>query len=205
MCFLMQEVLTRLKQILMIFLFGWAISLSSWGQDLQTRIIFHPTAKLRQDWYLTCWSITNLRQQSPSNTNLFAGLGYRGKTWWLEGMWQQQWNRDRRDQLLDFRFQKNITNRATLYAEPAIFLTKTTFYDFVILEYRAWRKLSLGMETENVHKAGPDSWGAGPRLSHPITAWKDIKVALALSYQVRARREEKDALRLYLILNHRLR
>lgn len=105
--------------------------------------------------------------------------------------------------MLDVRFQKQFRNRFTLYLEPAPFLSRRAFYNFTILEVRTKGKLALGFESENVHQPGRDSIGAGPRVSYAFPGWKGFTSVVAVAYQFR--RQEKDALRLYLMLNRRFK
>ena len=173
------------------------------AQDLQNRTIFHSTVDIKENWFLTGWAIGEARLESPNNFYLLGGVGYRKSKWWLEGMVCRQWSGAGNQLLLDFRFQEKIGNRTTLYVEAAPFLNKHALYDFTILEYRTWHNINVGAETENIHKPGLDSLGAGPRISYPIGSIGKVKVTVALSYQVR--RQERDAFRFYIILNRRFR
>ena len=99
-------------------------------QDKQARFVFHLTKDINENWFITGWSVSNVRERALNNTNLFLGAGYRGKTWWLETMVQKQWHegvtKDPKgnDWMLDFRFQKLWNNRFTLNAESSPFLTE---------------------------------------------------------------------------------
>ena len=189
-----------MKKILIVALF-LVVGTTVGAQDLQTRFVFHPTVDISDHWFLTGWAIGNAKLESPNNINLFGGVGYRKPKWWLEGMIQRQWSKTGNQLLLDSRFQEQIRNRTTLYVEVAPFLNKPAVYDFVILEYRTWRKINIGAETENAHKPGLDLLGGGPRISYPIGVIGKVKVTAALSYQMR--RQERDALRFYFVLNRR--
>lgn len=171
------------------------------AQDLQSRLIVHPTADISKKWFLTGWSIGNLRAKTPSNVNLFGGLGYRGKTWWLEGMIQRQWSRKGSNVMFDVRFQKQFGSRFSLYVEPASFLNQRAFCNFTIVEYRAFGKLRLGGETENVHRAGTDSLALGPRISYSPGTLAGFSVVASVAYRVQ--RPEPEALRLYLAFHRR--
>jgi hypothetical protein len=127
---------------------------------------------------------------------LFAGVGIRGKSWWLENMLQRQFSPSGNSWILDERFQKQFGKRYSLFAEASPFLTKKAFYDFVSAEY-SFVKLGLGAETENVHKSGKDSLGAGPRLSYALLSAKQVKIVSAASYQFR--RDEPKVLRFYVV------
>lgn len=170
----------------------------SFGQDLQNRSILKITSDLNQKWYGVAWGIGNARQIAPNNINLFAGVGYKHKSWWLESMAWRQWNNSGNLLALDFRFQKQW-KKDRLYIEAAPFISRRGFYHFVIYEHRTWRKFNLGGETENILRPGRDSWGAGPRVSYPIGTIGRAKATLTLSY--RTRLHEEDELRLYLIFN----
>lgn len=172
------------------------------AQDLQTRLVFHPTVDLYGNWFAAGWGIGNFRTQTPNNVNLFGGIGYRGKNWWLEGMVQRQWSKPGDNLLLDFRFQKQFINRVSLYAEGAPFLNRRAFYEFVIVETPVWGKLRVGGETENVHRAGAKySLAVGPRASYPLGNIGGFNVVASVAY--RAQHPEPSALRFYLSFNRR--
>ena len=156
------------------------------------------------------WVIGNGRFDGTHNVNLLAGIGYRQETtfdnWWLESMIQRQWSEKGSALLWDNRFQYGMDDVAFLYVEVAPFLdhkNRGAVYDMVVFERMLWRKFNLRLETENVHKAGRDSLGAGPGVSWPCGSLGPVKVSGALAYQFR--RQESDALRFYLILNHRVK
>jgi len=138
------------------------------AQDLQNRSTLHLMVDLNSRWYAVVWPITNIRAQTPSNFNLFAGAGRRGKNWYVETMVQKQWNSKGGLWGLDFRYRRQAANRLSVYLEPAIYPRERVFYEFAIVEYRVWRKLNLGGETENKHQPGQDVLAAGPRVSYPI-------------------------------------
>lgn len=71
----------------------------------------------------------------------------------------------------------------------------------VVFERMLWRDINLRFETENVHKSGRDSLGAGFGPSKRLGSLGPVKVSGALVYQFR--RQESDALRFYLVFNHR--
>ena|SRR3989344_7747269 len=169
---------------------------SALAQDPQVRVVAHPMLNLDDNWYLSFWSVSNIRSRSPDNTNIFVGIGYQASTWWTEFMVQQQWNRSSANTTLELRYQKRFTNKLSVYLEPAVFLNKKAFYEFVIIERPLWRRLSLGAETENVHQAGKDVWAAGPRISFPIATPGKWKVNGAVAY--RFRNTGQDEPRLYL-------
>ncbi len=181
--------------LFLALLFGIG-SLQAQGTDSQVRFLIHPTIQMNQHWFIAVWQIDNLKAKATNNANLFSGLGYRGRTLWIEGMIWRQWSSASNQWVIDVRFQKKFRDRITLYIEPSPFLSKRAFYELVVLETRAWWKLNFGLETENTHRAGPDSFGLGPRISFPILAKPHFKLALAAVYQFRLG-GEPNVIRLY--------
>lgn len=188
----------------------WAILFISFGSihpavfaqdqlDKQVRLVFHPTVDLGQDkhWFIATWSITNVKSQSPNNSNLLAGIGYRGNKWWLEGMLQSHWGIEHK-WWLDFRFSAELSERANLYVEAAPLLGEKVLYTFITFDHRVIKKLNFGFETENVNQAGQDSLSMGPRLSYPIVTKGKFKVVAALAYQFH--RLEPNVLRGYVVV-----
>ncbi len=170
-------------------------------QTPQTRLVFHTVADLNSNWFVTNWTIGNVRAKAPDNINIFPGVGYRGKTWWTEAMVQRQWSPAGNSWAIDFRYNVSLSDRLSLYAESAPLLTHHGEYEFLILDVRAWRKLAVGVETENVHMAGRDSLGAGPRVSAPVATFGKYSLALGGVYQIR--HTAADIPRLYVVLNRR--
>ncbi|MEK7617952.1 MAG: hypothetical protein AAB410_02300 [Patescibacteria group bacterium] len=172
------------------------------AQDWQNRDVLHLQVDVSDRWFIPAWSITNLRTQTPSTTNLFAGIGRRGNSWWLEGMIQRQWNPKGNQWMLDVRFDKQ-SGRWRLYTEGAVFLTKQAFYEFVIVERRVWKGLAAGAETENLHQLGRrDTVQIGPRASRKLgsLAGFDVSFAGALRFSLAQGHTEP---RLYLVFNRR--
>ncbi|MDP4001402.1 MAG: hypothetical protein Q8P83_04145 [bacterium] len=181
------------------------------AQDIQSiqpqiRLIIHPTVPLQnqdqeQYWFATSWLIGNAKSGAPENLNLFLGIRYKHPSWWLESMVQHQWSPSpgHNSWHLDFRLFKQFSERIGLYAETAPALGKKILYDFIFLEARAIGPLAFGVETENVHKPGPDSLGAGPLLSYPLATFGNHKLVSVLSYQFR--RGESNVARLYMIMH----
>lgn len=168
--------------------------------DFQNRTILHAQKDMSKSWFLAGWAIGNGQYYGTSNINLFGGIGYRNNNWWLESMIQRQWSETGRKLLWDNRFQWQ-NNKESLYLEAAPFLDRKAFYNMAIFERRAWRRFNIGAETENVHKPGKDSLGAGPRISMPLGSVGKLKVGAAIAYQLR--HNERNALRLYLVFNSR--
>ena len=172
-------------------------------QDLQNRTVVKTPLDLGDHWYVVFWSITNLKAESPNNTNIFPGVGYRGKTWWVEGMAQKQWNGSGGLYSIDIRFRKQLTQRLSLYVEPSVILTNPSFYEFVILESRVWKKLSVGGETENVHRLNKQLIAAGPRVSYSLGQRWGCEFAASFAYRFSP--TGKDEARLYLNITRRVR
>lgn len=173
------------------------------AQDVQNRSVMHVMADINNRWFIPVWSITNVRAESPNNTNVFAGLGYRGKTWWTEGLVQHQLNRSGGLWSVDARFRRQF-GRVSVYVEPSVIIApKKAFYEFVIVEERLWKGLSLRQETENVHRPGKDTITAGGGLAYSLGKWRGFDVATALVY--RASPTGKDELRAYLNITRRVR
>jgi hypothetical protein len=80
--------------ILLVFLVGSLVEGKRLNgqEDLQNRTVGKVSVDISSDLYLVGYSISNFRTQSPQNTNIFAGVGYRSGAWWLEGMFQKQWS-----------------------------------------------------------------------------------------------------------------
>lgn len=183
-----------------ILLLGFFCALAA-AQDWQSRNVVHLQIDLEKNWFISLWSITNLRTETPNTTNLFTGIGRRGRGWWLEGMVQRQWNPKGNQWMLDARFDKQ-SGRWHLYAEASPFLTRKAFYEFVIVERRTWKGLALGVETENLHQAGRDTVQVGPRASRKLgrLAGFDVSLAGAVRFSLIGGHTEP---RLYLIFNRR--
>jgi hypothetical protein len=173
------------------------------AQDLQNRTAAHITTDITERWFVAVWSITNLRTQTPNNTNLFVGIGYRGKAWWLEGMVQKQWNANAGLWSVDARFRKQLTSRFSLYVEPSVLLPRPAFYEFVILDALVWEKLTVGAETENVHRQSKQSIAMGPRVSYALGERWGFSLSTTLAYRLSP--TGKDEARVYLVLSHRVK
>lgn len=114
-------------------------------------------------------------------------------------MVQQQWSRQRRETMLDFRFQKT-TKKTSLYLEAAPFLSRKAFYEFVIFEQKVWRGLGVGGESENIHQPqARDSLTLGPRIGFPLFTSRGFKFRGALAYRLKSR--GLNELRLYVAIS----
>jgi len=152
-----------IKPSWILFLFCTLIA----GQDLQNRSIAHLQVDVSKHWFVPAWSITNLRVKAPNNTNVFVGVGFRGKSWWVEQMVQKQWNGDGGLTALDTRVVKRWgqKQKTVSYFEAGPFLSQKGFFWSSYTDTVVWRKLGLGVGTENVHKPGPDMVAIGPRVA----------------------------------------
>lgn len=197
----------RMRKILAVIIIGWILLVwLGWfrvsAQDWQTRDTVHAQADINRRWFVAAWSVTNLRTVTLNNTNIFAGIGYRGKDWWFESMVQHQWNNKANQWALDFRFDRQA-GRWHLYVEPATFLTKKAFYEFVIVERRTWKGFSFGAETENTHQPGPDTIEAGPRAGRKLGRFAGFDVSAAAAVRLSPNGGHTEP-RLYLVFNRRV-
>lgn len=132
------------------------------AQDLQSRTLVQAALDFSPQRYLAVKFITNLKSQTPNNTNLFIGLGYRGKSWSLEVMVQKQLNANGGFWAQDTRFVKKFgkQRKTTLYAEATPFLSQRTFGWSAYCETEVWKKFKVGAEIE--------SYNGGPRVSRRL-------------------------------------
>jgi hypothetical protein len=173
------------------------------SQDIQNRSVLHTMLDINDRWFVPVWSISNFRTQSPNNTNIFAGVGYRGKSWWVEGLAQKQWSTSGGLWSADARFRKQM-GRVSLYVEPSVILTpKKAFYEFVIVEERVWKGLALRQETENIHRTGKDTIAAGGGIGYSFPRWYGCDIAVAVAY--RPSPTGKDERRAYINITRRIR
>lgn len=147
--------------------------ISSFAQeDWQSRDVARLAFEIGKKCYLPFWSISNIKTETRNNTNLVTGLGYGTKKNWAEAMVQRQWNYKGGFWAVDFRFRAQPSNRLVLYFEPGKFIDQPGFYESAFVDVRAWKGLSVGAETENIHrpkrlpeKEYPRLITAGPRLA----------------------------------------
>lgn len=186
---------------MMVLFFALGIPLLA--QDVQNRSVMHVMLDINDHWFIPFWSITDIKTQNPNATNLFAGIGYRGKTWWVEGLTQKQWNQAGGFWSADVRFRKQ-TGRVSLFLEPRVIVVPSlAFYEYVSVEERLWKGLALRQETENVHRQGKDSIAIGGGLGYNLGKWRGFDVATALVYRVSP--TGKDEVRAYLNVTRRIR
>lgn len=164
-----------------VLLLSMLLSMVVNAQDLQNRDAVHLQADISKNWFVPVWSITNLRSQTPNNTNLFGGVGYRGKDWWVEGMVQRQFSPATGGQwMLDFRYDRK-TGPWHFYVEVSPFITKPAFYEFVFVERRVWKRLGFRLKTENTNRlsgqkitaGGGPTWDFGKHRGWDIGAAAD--------------------------------
>jgi len=188
------------KKVFVVLLFLLTTVPASAQEDsLGTRLPLHATFQFSKRWSATGWFISNIRTELPDNRSFFGGVGYKRGAWTLESMIWRQWSSAGNNVAADFRLTGQLSDRLSLYAEVAPFFTKRMFYEFIIVEYRTVGKLRLGGETENIHRAGRDSIGAGPRVSYPLFKRGGTSLVAAFAYQFRS--NEPNVARLYLALH----
>ncbi len=165
------------KATLLILALLFGSPLLAQDHVVQLRTPVHITKKLGENWFLAGWMIGNVRQAQPDNINLFGGLGYKRNNWWLETLVQRQWSTKGHQWQLNFRFNRDFGKRANLYLELYPVSSRRSFSEVVIFDYRLSDRWKIGVETENLHKRGRDSYGGGSRLSFrlvnrgPVTLW----------------------------------
>jgi hypothetical protein len=173
------------------------------ADDPQSRIVLHTTADVSDKWFITNWTIGNIKSTSPNDINVFPGIGYRSSNWWFESMVQRQWSKSGDSWALDFRYSVNLNDRISFYAESAPLLTTTGEYEFVSMDFRVFKQFAIGFETENIHQPGPDVLDIGPRVSLPLVSIGEYKLSLSATYQIHY--QSADIPRLYVVLNRRFK
>lgn len=200
------EMKRSLKILIVFFTLIVVTPLSAaYAQNIQMRPVLHVTNDVTKNWYSAHWAIGNWMSKSPENINVFHGAGYRTKTAWVETLLQQQVKAGKDDWFVDIRSRMQ-KGRLSLYAEGAPFLTRRAFYNLISVDHtfrvkEGGKTLGIGFETENIHRGGKDSIGAGPRLTMPIGAIKGWSIDVAVAYHIRP--HEHNVLRLYPVINKR--
>lgn len=153
--------------------------------DLQNRDALHLQAEVGRGYSLAFWSVSNFKTSTSNNTNVFFGIARGDKDNWLEVMTQRQWNNKGGFWALDVRCRVQLTNRLSFFAEPTAFVTQSGFYHFVSVEYRTWKRLSLGGETENIHRpeGQPQQINFGPRASIKLGRLCGLDYNIAAAYR----------------------
>ena len=187
-------------RILFFILFSLA---SAFAQDWQNRDAVHGQADVASKFFLAGWLIPNFWTETLDNVNLFGGVGYRGKDWWLETMAQHQWNSKQNQWALDFRYDRQI-GRWHVYAEGAPFLTKRAFYEFAVVERQTWKGFLFGAETENVHQPGPDTVAVGPRAGRKLGRVAGFEVSAIAAVRLSPNGGHTEP-RLYVVFNQRVK
>ena len=172
------------------------------AQDWQNRSGVHAQIDVSKRLFVSAWSITNLRSETPKNTSIFTGIGVRDQNWWLEAMIQHQWRAAGNLWMLDFRFDRQA-GRWRIYMEASPFLTKKAFYEFMIVERRIWKGVAIGSEMENLHQAGRDTIQIGPRASRKLGRLAGFDVSLAGAVRFSAANGHTEP-RLYIVFNRRI-
>ncbi len=163
----------------------------------QVKFVTHATVPQDPGWYPTAWSITNVRDEAPDNTNLMLGVGHRSKGGWTEVMLQKQYAFHTQQWFVDTRFFRKLSPRTSLFVEVSPFLGKRAVYNFVRVERRVG-PINLMVETENTWRRGKlPILGAGPGISLPARKLLGrMKFAPAVAWQLR--HNDPDFIRVYL-------
>lgn len=170
----------------------------------QARLMFHPQIDAENGWYATGWAIGNTRTKLSDNFNVLSGLGRwldaDGKSW-IEVLGWQQFSSGRTDVLASVRLRVELGRGISMYAEASPYLSKKAFYDqaFLEAETKISPRLRVGLETENLHQAGKDKLGFGPRATLVLAKGKTINLTVSLSYQFR-RSPEPNVIRAWVLL-----
>jgi hypothetical protein len=174
------------KQILAVLVVLMACP--CFAQDLpkvQGKVVVHATVPSEPGWFLTGWSITNIRQDATDNTNVMFGVGKKLENGWIEIMAQRQYSVRSNQWFADFRLSRKLADKVSLFVEIAPFLETKALYDFFRLEYRLGR-INILAESENIHRPGRDLIGIGPGLSlAPIKLVGKIRFAPVVVWQMR--------------------
>ncbi len=169
------------------------------AQQMHAKPVIHPSIQVSEHFYLTTWLITNIRQDVPDNINLFPGVGFRTKSWWVEGLGWKHWTAKGSATAMDLRFGASHP-RAVFAGEVSRFFKTGDVYTFASLEKPVTNRLRVGLETENFFRE-KNSLGGGPRASYVLgKAWGGPLVT-SIAYQVR--KDEADVLRIYLVFHPR--
>ncbi len=168
----------------------WLLGMPCFGQTAQAKVVLHPTFELGSSaLYLASWSITNIREDLPDNTNAMLGLGWRDATKWGEAMlqYQYQWSEGGK-YLLFLDLRAGVKNkRCNAFLELAPFLTDRGLFSFASGECAVFTpRFKFGAETENVllRPDKPNSWSFGPRFSFVLVTNKRFTTAASLAYQL---------------------
>lgn len=150
-----------MKTYMLLFIGSVAIA-----QDWQNRTLVQTALDFSPHKYIAVKSISNFKNQTPNNTNIFLGLGYRSKSWSLEVMVQKQLNANGGFWAEDTRFIKKFgkMKKTTLYLEATPFLSQKGFGWSAYCETEVWKKFAVGAEIESVNQPGP----GGPRVSRRL-------------------------------------
>lgn len=171
----------------------------------QAKTVFHPTIDLNKHWFAAGWIIGNMKTDSPDNLNLFGGIGYRGRDWTLEMLYQKQFSK-KNSSALDFRLTKALTKRDSLYVEAAPSLTTRSVYNAVFVERRIAGNFSAGGEMENNFRRGaPDTVEAGVCASYVLGTFGPAKVVARATYMFGLTPGSPNVLRFSAVVHARFR
>ena len=170
---------------LIVIFWIFAFRIHAQELDLQNRDAFHMQAGIGRGFGAAFWVVGNVKTETPRNTNLFFGVFRGDKDNWLEVMAQKQWNNKGGFWALDVRYKAQLTKRLSVFVEPTAFVTQPGFYHFVAVEYRTWKRLSLGGETENIHRpeGQPQQLNFGPRASVKFGSKWGVDYGAAVAYR----------------------
>ena len=147
-------------------------ALSAQNTSTQLRPIGHFKFPLGKGFYAVTWTTGNAMANKPDNINLFSGVGYGTRSWWLETMIQKQWNRAGGRTFLDFRFYSTLPAKMDVYLETAPVINGRGLYETWTLQRKVGRGFWAGLESENFHQPGRDVLAAGLRASYVPPAFK---------------------------------
>lgn len=189
----------QMKRLIAVSLLFFGLNCPVYGQAAQGKLVLHPTVVVHSCLYGAAWSITNIRQDLPDNTNLMVGLGCRGAGKWVEVMLQRQLSGDGQHKwFADFRTSAAV-GRCGAFLELAPFLTGRGLYNYTSLECKMSPRLKAGAETENIWRPGlPAALGAGPRLTVVLDPNPKRTLAVSAAYQLR---NQDDVVRVYLVFH----
>lgn len=196
-----------MKTYMLLFIGSVAIA-----QDWQNRTLVQTALDFSPHKYIAVKSISNFKNQTPNNTNIFLGLGYRSKSWSLEVMVQKQLNANGGFWAEDTRFIKKFgkIKKTTLYLEATPFLSQKGFGWSAFGETEVWKKISVGVETENINKPGLDVVSLGPRISRRLGRFAGFDVSATVAFRFDPLWQPSKVtghpheIRFYLVFNRRI-
>jgi hypothetical protein len=186
-------------RILIATLAGLVFALPCFAQDptrIQGKVVARAPIPTEPGWYPAAWSITNIRQEAPDNTNLMIGIGRKMTNGWVEVMAQRQYSLHASQWFVDFRLQRQLPLKLGMFVEVAPFLETKALFTFVRIDKPLIGRFNLVMESENIHREGIDSWGVGPGFSlKPMQVLGRLRFAPVVVWQIRP--NDPDFIRFY--------